>query len=425
MDLVCPGTMFDLQCCTGARYFAKCGSDVSTANSTLRDLQAIERSMRVLQNVPDTPRQIGGDMTELKSITIRGAREHNLKNVDLDLPRNSLIVMTGLSGLGQVLARLRHDLCRGPAPLCRKPVGLCAAVSRDDAEARCRPDRRAVAGHFHRAEDHQPQPALDRRHRDRDLRLHAAAVRPRRRALFARHRPADRKPDRQPDGRPGDGAGRRHAALPAGAGGARAQGRVPQGTRRLPHEAGLPAGQDRRRSITRSPMCRRSTRSSSTTSTWWWTGSWCARTSPTRLADSFETALKLADGLAIAEFADKPLPTRKDRRAGSAQENALIFLERFACPESGFTIPEIEPRLFSFNNPQGACPTCDGLGTTAGVRRGADRARSVAVAAPRRGGAWAKTGNTSPYYTQTLEAICRTSASWPSPGATCPKRCRM
>jgi hypothetical protein len=97
MDLVCPGTMFDLQCCTGARYFAKCGSDVSTANSSLRDLQAIERS-RVLQNVPDTPRQIGGDMTELKSITIRGAREHNLKNVDLDLPRDSLIVMTGLSG---------------------------------------------------------------------------------------------------------------------------------------------------------------------------------------------------------------------------------------------------------------------------------------------------------------------------------------
>ncbi len=103
-------------------------------------------------------------------------------------------------GLGQVLARLRYHLRRRPAPLCRKPVGLCTAVSRDDAEARCRPDRRAVAGHLHRAEDHQPQPALDRRHGHRNLRLHAAAVRPRRRALFAGHRAADRKPDGQPDG---------------------------------------------------------------------------------------------------------------------------------------------------------------------------------------------------------------------------------
>ena len=69
-----------------------------------------------------------------------------------------------------------------------------------------------------------------------------------------------------------------------------------------------------------------------------------------RLADSFETALELADGLAFAEDA-----TTGDR---------TIFSARFACPVSGFTIDEIEPRLFSFNNPFGACPTCDGLGTT-------------------------------------------------------------
>ena len=148
-------------------------------------------------------------------------------------------------GLGQVLARLRHHLCRGPAPLRRVAVRLCAAVFGDDAEARSRPDRRPLARHLDRAEDHLAQSALDGRHRHRDLRLHAAPLGARRRALFAGDRTADRKPDRQPDGRPGDGAARGHPALSPGAGGARAQGRVPQGARRV-HEEGLPAGQDRR-----------------------------------------------------------------------------------------------------------------------------------------------------------------------------------
>src|SRR5262249_2317734 len=73
----------------------------------------------------------------------------------------------------------------------------------------------------------------------------------------------------------------------------------------------------------------------------------------TRLADSIEQALRLAEGLAIVEFADKP-PANSEER--------LLFSSKFACPVSGFTIPEIEPRLFSFNNPAGACPACDGLG---------------------------------------------------------------
>ena len=67
-----------------------------------------------------------------------------------------------------------------------------------------------------------------------------------------------------------------------------------------------------------------------------------------RLADSVETALRLADGLVIAE----------DATSG----NQELFSEKYACPVSGFTIPEIEPRLFSFNSPHGACPKCDGLG---------------------------------------------------------------
>ena len=177
-----------------------------------------------------------------------------------------------------------------------------------------------------------------------------------------------------------------------------------------------------------------------------------------RLADSFQTALELAEGLAIAEFADSqatarnstsPPPERGRSTAagrrvgvkgrgkddpspslrgdpplsGEGEEadaaaaasgmkrgdidaaNRIIFSEKFACPVSGFTIPEIEPRLFSFNNPYGACPVCDGLGT--------ERVVDPALVVPDdtlslRAGAiapWSKTS--SPYYLQTLEALAR------------------
>ena len=81
-----------------------------------------------------------------------------------------------------------------------------------------------------------------------------------------------------------------------------------------------------------------------------------------------ETALKLADGLAVAEFADKPLPAAETseesaNKSKNETHERMLFSEKFACPVSGFTIAEIEPRLFSFNNPFGACPTCDGLGS--------------------------------------------------------------
>ncbi|WP_420392615.1 excinuclease ABC subunit UvrA [Acuticoccus sp.] len=116
----------------------------------------------------------------------------------------------------------------------------------------------------------------------------------------------------------------------------------------------------------------------------------------TRLADSIETALRLADGIAIAEFADE---------VDGGAPRRITFSEKFACPVSGFTIAEIEPRLFSFNAPTGACPTCDGLGTTLTFEADLvvpDTAMTL------NGGAvlpWARTGNTSPYYTQTLQAI--------------------
>ncbi len=129
-----------------------------------------------------------------------------------------------------------------------------------------------------------------------------------------------------------------------------------------------------------------------------------------RLADSLETCLKLADGLAIAEFADRPLPAGETSEEGANKSKnetheRLLFSEKFACPVSGFTIPEIEPRLFSFNNPFGACPTCDGLGTKLAidpemvVPDDQLTLRDGAIAP------WSKSTNPSPYYAQTLDAL--------------------
>ncbi len=87
----------------------------------------------------------------------------------------------------------------------------------------------------------------------------------------------------------------------------------------------------------------------------------------------------------------------------------MTFSARFACPVSGFTIDEIEPRLFSFNAPAGACPTCDGLGTELQfeadlVVPNADLSLEEGAIVP-----WAKTGASSPYYEQTLRASPSTS----------------
>ena len=131
----------------------------------------------------------------------------------------------------------------------------------------------------------------------------------------------------------------------------------------------------------------------------------------TRLAESFETALRLADGLAVVELADAPGVASQDAAPGKKSAKIhdqsgperLIFSEKFACPVSGFTIPEVEPRLFSFNNPFGACPACGGLGVEQHIDADLvipDKDKTL------RGGAiapWAK--STSPYYIQTLQAL--------------------
>jgi excinuclease ABC subunit A len=116
-----------------------------------------------------------------------------------------------------------------------------------------------------------------------------------------------------------------------------------------------------------------------------------------RLSDSVEQALRLADGLATAEWATI--------EEGATEPQRLLFSERFACPVSGFTITEIEPRLFSFNNPFGACPACDGLGAkltfdTDLVIPDKEKTLHHGAVAP-----WSR--GPSPLYTQTLQALAR------------------
>jgi excinuclease ABC subunit A len=116
-----------------------------------------------------------------------------------------------------------------------------------------------------------------------------------------------------------------------------------------------------------------------------------------RYADSLQTALGLADGIAVAEWATVA--------EGETEPRRLTFSEKFACPVSGFTISEIEPRLFSFNNPFGACPTCDGLGLKLTfdadlVIPDRDRTLHKGAVAP-----WSR--GPSPLYTQTLQSLSR------------------
>ncbi|HMI19769.1 MAG TPA: excinuclease ABC subunit UvrA [Sphingomonas sp.] len=132
----------------------------------------------------------------------------------------------------------------------------------------------------------------------------------------------------------------------------------------------------------------------------------------TRLAQSFETALKLTDGLVYIDLADGVVPGREDEEGSTGNlkgagipANRIVFSEKFACPVSGFTIAEIEPRLFSFNAPQGACPACDGLGEKLYfdpqlVVPNEHLSLKKGAIVP-----WAKSQPPSPYYMQVLASL--------------------
>ena len=264
----------------------------------------------------------------------------------------------GALGLGQVLARLRHALRRGPAPLRRVALGLRAPVPRADGEARRRLDRRPLAGDRDRAAHGRP-----------GTRARRSAPSPRSTTTCgcssrgsgsrtARLREADREPDRAADHRP---RARRSARARA------SQILAPvvrdrKGEYRKELESfrrqGFVAGAHRRRAA----RARRGDRAR-------------AR----RRRHSIDVVV---DRLVVKrERARAGSPSRSRRRcawrAGSCGstsapgEREHLLSERNACPDCGVSYPEIAPRMFSFNSPHGACPACDGLGTRRRVRRGA------------------------------------------------------
>ncbi|MFN3171296.1 MAG: excinuclease ABC subunit UvrA [Hyphomicrobiales bacterium] len=344
-----------------------------------------------MAGTPSTPRPSS------KHITVSGAREHNLKNISVTLPRDSLVVMTGLSGSGK--SSLAFDTIYAEGQ--RRYVESLSAYARQFLEMMQKPDVDQIDGL-------SPAISIEQKTTSKNPRSTVATVTEiydYMRLLWARagvpYSPATGLPiESQTVSQMVD----RVMALPEGT---RLYLLAPivrqrkgeyrkdiaelmkQGFQRLKIDgeyyeiADAPALDKKYKHDIDVVVDRIVVREDIAT----------------RLADSFETALKLADGLAVAEYADlkegEPLPER------------IVFSERFACPVSGFTIPEIEPRLFSFNSPQGACPTCDGLGTTLEFEEALivpDPSLSLrqGAVAP-----WAKTGNTSPYYTQTLDAICR------------------
>ncbi len=336
-------------------------------------------------------------MAAQKSITIRGAREHNLKGVDLTLPREALIVFTGLSGSGK--SSLAFDTIYAEGQ--RRYVESLSAYARQFLEMMQKPDVDLIEGL-------SPAISIEQKTTSRNPRSTVGTVTEiydYMRLLFARvgvpYSPATGEPiEAQTVSQMVD----RVMALPEGTrlyllapvvrgrkGEYRKElaGFLKRGFQRVKidgafHEIPDAPALDKKRKHDIDVVVDRLV---------------VRPGIEKRLADSLETALELADGLAVAEFADAV-----DEKGAP---ETLVFSERFACPVCGFTIEEIEPRLFSFNNPYGACPECDGLGTE--LRFEPD----LVVPEPERSLAdgailpWARTGNTSPYYTQTLEAIAR------------------
>ncbi|MDW5313657.1 excinuclease ABC subunit UvrA [Rhizobium sp. PL01] len=346
-------------------------------------------------------------MSKLETISIRGAREHNLKGIDLDLPRNKLIVMTGLSGSGK--SSLAFDTIYAEGQ--RRYVESLSAYARQFLEMMQKPDVDQIDGL-------SPAISIEQKTTSRNPRSTVGTVTEiydYMRLLFARvgvpYSPATGLPiesqtvsqmvDRVVD----FGEGTRLYILAPIVRGRKGEYKkelaelMKKGFQRVKIDgqfyeiAEAPALDKKYKHDIDVVVDRVVVRPDLTA----------------RLADSLETCLTLADGLAIAEFADKPLPPEETAAGGSANKSLnetherVLFSEKFACPVSGFTISEIEPRLFSFNNPFGACPTCDGLGSQQKIDEALiipepDRTLKNGAIAP-----WAK--SSSPYYNQTLEAL--------------------
>ena len=333
-----------------------------------------------------------------KTISVRGAREHNLRNVDVDIPRDKLVVITGLSGSGK--SSLAFDTIYAEGQ--RRYVESLSAYARQFLEMMQKPDVDHIDGL-------SPAISIEQRTTSRNPRSTVGTVTEiydYLRLLYARagipYSPATGLPiesqtvsqmaDRiltLPEGtrlfllapivRGRKGEYRKELAELQKKGFQRVKvdgafydiGQAPTLDKKLKHD--LDVVVDR---IVVKPDI------------------------GNRLPDSIETALQLADGLVVVEFADET-----EKIGNKTEPKRLVMSSKFACPVSDFTIPEIEPRLFSFNNPHGACPECDGLG----MKLYFDADLVVPnTALPLRKGAiapWSK--SSSPYYLQTLDALAR------------------
>tara|TARA_R110002110_G_scaffold260260_1_gene475936 strand:+ start:124032 stop:126890 length:2859 start_codon:yes stop_codon:yes gene_type:complete len=324
-----------------------------------------------------------------KKIVVRGAREHNLRNVDVSLPRDSLVVITGLSGSGK--SSLAFDTIYAEGQ--RRYVESLSAYARQFLELMQKPDVDSIEGL-------SPAISIEQKTTSRNPRSTVGTVTEiydYLRLLYARvgipYSPATGLPieaqsvsqmvDRTMEmeegtrlyllapivrGRKGEYRKELAGLQKRGFQRVKIDGEMyeiadaPTLDKNFKHDIAVVVD----RIVVRPGI-------------------------ETRLADSIETTLELADGLVFAENADNGEQT--------------IFSSKFACPVSGFTIEEIEPRLFSFNNPFGACPACDGLGTKVVVDPDLvvpDKTKSL------RDGAVAPWSNSSsPYYAQTLDAVAR------------------
>lgn len=322
-------------------------------------------------------------------IVVRGAREHNLKNVDVDIPRDSLVVVTGLSGSGKSTLAFDTIYAEGQ----RRYVESLSAYARQFLELMEKPDVDSIEGL-------SPAISIEQKTTSRNPRSTVGTVTEiydYMRLLFARvgipYSPATGLPiesqtvsqmvDRIEEMEEGDrlfllapivrgrkGEYRKEFAELQKKGFTRVRvdeemydiEDVPALDKNYKHDIEVVVD----RIVVRPDM-------------------------GNRVADSLETALGLTEGLAIAENADT-----NDR---------TLFSAKFACPVSGFTIDEIEPRLFSFNNPHGACPACDGLGTKMYfdpelVVPDSDKSLKDGAIAP-----WSS--SSSSYYDQTLDSLAR------------------
>ena len=331
-------------------------------------------------------------MAEQKNIAVRGAREHNLKSIDVDIPRDQLVVITGLSGSGK--SSLAFDTIYAEGQ--RRYVESLSAYARQFLDMMQKPDVDHISGL-------SPAISIEQKTTSKNPRSTVGTVTEiydYMRLLFARvgtpYSPATGKPieaqqvqdmvDRVMTMQHGTRAYLLAPIIRDRKGEYRKEfvELRKQGFQRVKvdgsfYELDEPPTLDKKfrhdidvvvdRIVVRDGL-------------------------ETRLADSLRTALDLADGIAILETA----PTEGD-------PERVTFSEKFACPVSGFTIPEIEPRLFSFNAPFGACPSCDGLGQELFFDERLvvpDQTLKIydGALAP-----WRK--GKSPYFLQTIEALAK------------------